>query len=292
MRLGIVIPVGPGRQANLEQVLEALGRQTYRPAAILIVQDGPTEDGSSREGSLEVPVLRVRIEKHRPGDEQPRNVGVRCLVERIPDVSHVHFLDSDVIVGPDCLEHLVGALEQGPEDRIVVAPYDWLPFGIRGPLPQLSNDPRWPSFEQYDPPEVRYGDLAAGLACFSGNLLWPIDRFIEVGGFWNELHHGRCEDGELGLRAVAMGVGISFAKHARGWHLWHPVDMQAAMQRNARDVPMLNDRHPWVQQGGVLMVDRDGKAFDVRCPGCQSVVPTIGWWEHATACGGLDLPVR
>jgi hypothetical protein len=48
---------------------------------------------------------------------------------------------------------------------------------------------------------------------------------------------------------------------------------------------MLNDRHPWVQGADVLMVDRDGKAFDVVCRKCQQLIPTIAWWAHAQACG-------
>lgn len=128
-------------------------------------------------------------------------------------------------------------------------------------------------------------DISAGLSCFSGNLVWPVDEFIRVGGFWSEIHHGRCEDGELGLRAVSMGVPISFAPRARGWHLWHRINTSLAKARNKRDVPMLNERHPWVEGAQVFLVDRDGAAFDVLCPGCSNMIPTIGWWRHSEECG-------
>jgi hypothetical protein len=56
---------------------------------------------------------------------------------------------------------------------------------------------------------------------------------------------------------------------------------------------MLNARHPWVEQGAVFMVDRDGKAFDVECAICGCTVPTVEWWQHAAdAEHGMALEVR
>lgn len=284
MSIGVVIPVGPGRQDNLNTVLRCLAHQTVRPTGVVVVQDG-----FDAEADWGGPVVTLACAKHEPGREQPRNVGVRALVEHWPDTTHVWFLDSDVHVGPDCLEHLQRALAAGHEDRIVVGPYDWLAVG-EYPTPGSAyrgtrSDPRWAMFDRYPPGVALTNDLSAGLACFSGNLLWPISEFMRVGGFWSEIHHGRCEDGELGLRAVAMGVPISFAAGARGAHMWHEVNTGLALARNARDVPMLNARHPWLQGADVFMVDRDGKAFDVRCAKCSTVVPTVGWWAHADECG-------
>jgi GT2 family glycosyltransferase len=284
LSIGVVIPVGPGRQENLTAVLRCLAAQSSRPAGIVVVQDGFDADAD-----WQGPIVTLACAKHEPGREQPRNVGVRALLAQWPDTTHVWFLDSDVQVGPRCLEDLASALETGKQDRIVVGPYDWLGPGER-PTPGseyrgLRNDPRWASFDRYPPHVALTDDLAAGLACFSGNLLWPIAEFVRVGGFWSELHHGRCEDGELGLRAVAMGVPISFAAAARGWHLWHEVNTGLVLERNARDVPLINDRHPWLHGTDVFMVDRDGAAFDVRCSKCRAQVATNGWWAHAERCG-------
>lgn len=299
MKVAAVIPVGPGRLENLIEVLASLRSQTRLPDAVVIVEDGPALDGVSFQGLDLATSLIVHTAKHEPGMEQPRNIGTR-VAEAVWGVDHVWFLDSDVVVDTDCLEELETALERGPQDRIVVAPYDWLAPGLRptsqGRVPPewygWNNDPRWEQFRASPPERVYNADLGAALACFSGNLLWPVSEFKRVGGFWNELHHGRCEDGELGLRAAAMGVGISFASAARGWHLWHPVNHELAVARNARDVPMLNDRHPWVQGAGVILTDRDGAAFDVRCR-CEQTIATIGWWDHAADCPAtsLEIPV-
>jgi GT2 family glycosyltransferase len=282
MRTAIVITACPGRELNVQAVLESLRLQSRPPELVVLVEDGGPLAGEFPD------VVRLVTAKHQPGRDQPRNVGVRHALLYEPEVTHVWFLDSDVLVDPGCLEHLEETMSWAPEAGIAVAPYDWMPAGSRSPIHDLYNDMRWPMFNAYDG-RVYTDDLSAGLACFSGNLMWRIDEFQRVGGFWSELHHGRCEDGELGLRAVAMGVPIVLAPLARGWHLWHPENHDLKVQRNERDVPMLNDRHPWVQGRGVFMVDRDGKAFDVRCE-CGDVVPTIAWWEHAQACGkGMAL---
>lgn len=284
MKTAVVIPACPGREENLQAVLESLRVQSREPAAIVVVEDGGR---LAIEARAHTGVSFLLRHKHEPGKEQPRNAGVRWVRVFHPNVTHVWFLDSDVIVGEGALAELEAAALMAPDRATVVAPYDWMPPGQRAPMPELRNDPRWAMFRERSD-EVMRADLSAGLACFSGNLLWSIDEFIRVGGFWSDLHHGRCEDGELGLRAVAMDVPIVLAPDARGWHLWHPINEQLVLERNRRDVPMLNDRHPWMVDRGVFMVDRDGKAFDVRC-GCGEVVPTISWWAHAESCDSTGM---
>lgn len=256
---------------------------------VVVVHDGGDVPASGTG------VVHTGIRKHQPGDEQPRNVGARVALDYEPYLTHFWFLDSDIVVEPDCLAAYEIAMQAAPhgEDRILVGPYEWLPEHVRRPEPSLRNDPRWAMFDASPPDRVFRNDLSAGLACFGGNLIWPVGEFQRVGGFWSELYHGRCEDGELGLRAVAMDVPISMCAQARGWHLWHPRDMAEAVRRNQRDVPMLNARHPWVQGAGVFVIDRDGKAFAVLCTTCSAEVATIEWWEHASSCGHTQtLPVQ
>lgn len=285
-KVGVVIPVGPGRAENLVEVLECLNAQTVLPEVVILVCDGPDAHlGLRPKDGFKLRMAVVHAPKHVPGLEQPRNIGVR-EAEKF-GCTHVWFLDTDIIVEEDCLEMLHLASDacrnHGEDAQIIVGPYDWLPQGVRRPKPTLQNDPRWGSFEQYAYFEVIRNDLAAGLACFSGNLVWSVEDFKRVGGFWNEIHHGRCEDGELGLRAVAMGLGVTFQREARGWHLWHPINQRLAEERNARDVPMLNARHPWVQGEGLFVVEKDGKRFDARCK-CGWEGNTAEIFAHQSEC--------
>jgi len=262
VRTGVVIPVGPGRLENLTNVLASLSRMTVEPEAICLVGDGPegTEvaeqalNGAHLLGRAPV-FVHALDKKHEPGMRQPRNAGVAAL-EAEGNFSHVWFLDSDVVVAPDCLMAFEWANFQSPFDRILVGRYDWLRQGVEAPEEAADVmagdfemfDPRDRSFAAHGPRETFREDLSAGLACFSGNLVWPIARFKSVGGFWNEIHHGRCEDGELGLRAVRMGVPIAYVGLAQGWHQWHVRNVALAQEWNLRDVPMLNERHPWLEK--------------------------------------------
>lgn len=328
MRAGIVIPVGGGRLENLTCALKSICEMTEQPELLVLVGDGP-------EGTevAEIALDRTRnlfeytwteavvrpIEKHEPGLEQPRNVGVRVIEEvnhrnamlrqRYP-ITHVWFLDSDILVDAGALAAYRAVAEP---KRVLVGPYDWMPEHHREPIPELKNDPRWPSFDSSPADKVFTEDLSAGLACFSGNLVWPIDEFARIGGFWNEIHHGRCEDGELGLRAVACGVPISLVAAARGWHQGHPIDMEETLRRNYRDVPMLNLRHPWVEgmckckhkssdhaPDGLrpcmacdcvrlekivelFVVEEDGRRFNARCA-CGWEGNTAEIWAHQAGC--------
>jgi hypothetical protein len=128
-------------------------------------------------------------------------------------------------------------------------------------------------------------DLGCALGCFGGNLLWPIQEFKYVGGFHNELSHGRVEDGECALRAAAAAIPMSLVREARGWHVAHPVDVHRTAELNRREVPLLNSWHPEIQDKGFLLVERDGARFDFKCPepGCGLQMNSHDYWNHVAS---------
>lgn len=271
MNVGVVIPCGEGREENLRAALGSLEQQSVPPAQVIVVFDGPRSRRWIPPGCTE-----VVAPKFVPGKtEQLRNVGVRHLRE---EIDRVWFVDSDIILAPDALERVV---EAAASERIVIGPYDWMPEGRRTPMYDLFNDPRWEMFREdrwKDPTYASREQLNVGLACFGGNLNWDRKLFEEMGGFWNEVHRG--EDGELGLRAVAHGIPITCAPGARGWHLWHPVDLPKIERENEHNIPMIDARHPWIKGEGVFVVDRDGKRFAQTCGSCGAEVSTLEYWGH------------
>lgn len=305
VKFAVVIPVGAGRRENLEMVLECLVRQTFGPEGVVIVCDGEDAWIDARS-QFTLPTIVVQAPKHEPGMEQPRNIGVR-IAERHFDFTHVAFLDSDIIFKDDLLERYLNAIVFGGREGIYYGPYEWLSPGDREIDEEFYNDPRWAMFrEEGDDPRRRFtGDLSKGLGCFSGNLVWNVEDFKRTGGFWDEIHHGRCEDGELGLRAVAMGVPIGLVPAARGYHLDHKRNWRLIEQRNVRDVPMLNARHPWVEgrcacgaakeehstptcdkfEAALFVVDEDGKRFNARCK-CGWEGNTALLFQHRADCPG------
>ncbi len=296
----VVLPIGPGRMSNVAAAIDAINDQEHPIKLLVLVCDGEDSWLDPDDMFTAMPSRILNLPKHQPGMEQPRNAGVRevdRLRHEIPDlygdITHVWFLDSDIITQPTCLDAYVEEMKLGGQEGVYLAPYDWLPPGKREIDLDLHCDPegvpppgRWGLFEEHEPGTRYVEDLSKGLACFSGNLVWQIDDFMRVGGFWNEIHHGRCEDGELGIRAVAMGIPIGVAPKARGWHLHHERNMEWILAANSRDVPMLNERHPWMQGEGVFVVEEDGKRFNCSCPACGAEFNTALLWTHITECEG------
>ncbi len=300
-KCGAVVTLGPGRKENVELMLRYLlaTDAIKKPEAVMLVLDGPDVEPPTPP-DLGVPVGITRLErKHEPGLEQPRNVGLRILTQRRPELNYVWFLDSDILVSPVALAHYELAwvrAQMGGLNPILIGPYDWMPDGVREPMPELYDDPRWAMFNESDL-EITVSQLRVALGNFGGNLVWPVDEFARIGGFCPQLNHGRCEDGELGLRAASFRVPMMLVKAARGWHVSHPVDYERAVRLNARDVPLLNSFHPWVEgkdersavdmNGHQLVVtDQDGARFDYIC-GCGAQVNTLEMWNHLSTCGGV-----
>jgi glycosyltransferase involved in cell wall biosynthesis len=245
--VGVVIPVGRGREENLRAVLGSLEQQRTKPDQIVVVFDGPDAVRWIPEG----PTVVV-VPKHQPGMEQPRNAGVDALRD---DIDIVWFIDSDVIVDPGALEAITRVWRPG---RVVICPYEWMGPGCREPQHDLYCDMRWEMFREErwaDPEYASVGEWNVGLACFSGNLAWDREAFERIGGFWSEIHHGRCEDGELGLRTVAARTPITCAPDARGWHMHHDINTEWVLAANARDVPMINERYPRHPVSGHFLED-------------------------------------
>lgn len=295
----VVMPVGPGRRENLHLAIKAVNEQEHAPKLLVLVCDGEDAWLYGHEIDTRMSAEILNIPKHMPGLEQPRNQGVRLVDQfrheyhdMFGDISHVWFLDSDVITRGDCLEEFIKEMELGGQEGAYAAPYDWLSAGQTEPIEDYRNDPdgvqspgRWGMFDEHEPGTRYTEDLSKGLGCFSGNLVWQMDDFIRAGGFWNEIHHGRCEDGELGARAVAMGIPIGLAPKARGWHLQHGRNLEWILNANKRDVPMLNERHPWLEGEGVFIVEEDGKRFNCHCPNkCGWSGNTNEIWTHLSEC--------
>ena len=285
--IGVVITLPPGREENLKLAVHYLSRMSIHPRALVIVCDGPGVNLDLGEMPLAGDMLATE-RKHEPGMEQPRNVGVRFLRDHHPSITHAWFLDSDIVVDPGALAAYYAAIAVAGDKSILIGPYDWMTDGMREPHPELRSDFRWDMFDERGlGPWV--GELGVALGCFGGNLVWPIDEFIRVGGFHHMLHHGRCEDGELGLRAATHRIPMALVREARGYHVAHAVNHELAVARNARDVPLINAWHPWVEEKGIVMAEQDGVRFEFVCA-CGEQLNTLLMWEHAARCPGVAPP--
>ena len=281
---GVVIPCAENRIENLKMCLESIFELDLLPKAVVVVCDGFPTEKVEKEIKQNKLLHFVYNEKHIPGTttEQPKNRGVRFIdsilnKELEKPINYIWFLDSDIIVDRDCLSQYNVALKH-ESNRILIGPYEWLPAGTRKIDKNLFNDPRWNLFLEYDYTYTSIGEINFALANFGGNIVYPLEEFKKAGGFWNELSAGRVEDGEMGLRCASMGMTMAVVPKARGWHLDHPVNMAWKVETNAKEVPMINSRHPWVESEGIIVVEKDGKRFDWIDPATGKQVNTLEIW--------------
>jgi len=240
MDISVVIPVR-NRVQNINLVLAALTKQTYKNFEVIISDDNSTDEASSLvEGWRSHFSLRYLFNNIRYGSwnaSRPRNLGAWIAS---PDNRAFLFLDSDVVLPPTALEHYKEDLDHN-SNRVVIGGYHWLKhnnFSQQDILVQTdhraffesiveAHDMRMPSFEKASTPDDVFTAVFDGLACFGGNLLIPRSIFFKVGGFDETILKG-CEDGDMGLSLWSLAksgiiAGFSYDRRTCGYHLKHPV---------------------------------------------------------------------
>lgn len=298
-KLGAVIPAGAGRRDNIELSLEYLAAQSGLDEEcldVMLVCDGPQAWEECRSVKTPAPGLNLNVvgmDKHEPGQEPPRNLGLRMLCTLKPSIEWVWFLDSDIVLEPGALHAFREALDGREPDGVLCGPYDWGEPGLRELVPRgdpriALDDYRWEMFDE-NPPDVklRY-HLGAALANFSGNLVWPVEEFRRTGGFHMNLTAGRVDDGEYGVRAAVNGVASSFVGQARGLHIWHPVNLDWVLATNTREVPLINQWHPYIEGLGVIPVEEDGIRLNMICQECGEEINTLAIWDHMATHRNAD----
>ena len=186
-----------------------------------------------------------------------RNIGA---FNADPRSTRFVFVDSDVVLNEKALSYYVEADKAHP-NAIIVGMYHWLQpidwsiekveelikYEPTGPIEQLVTDlhvTQTPNVINDSPfgYDIRKNDFSDdisklidngnGLGAFSGNIAYPKDFFLELGGF-NEVMVGHGgEDAWLGLFADQHSAKWLRYGKIFGWHLWHPRDQA----RNSKEV--------------------------------------------------------
>jgi GT2 family glycosyltransferase len=292
-QVGVVIPCGENRLENLVETIKHLRNQTEHVPLAVVVCDGfdsnkaiealKSSDVWELSDSSLGRLVIIESPKHiaSSGTLQPKNYGAAWIDNNVKWITHYWFIDSDVIMTPETTSAYRQAAElDGDERRILIGRYEWLPKGKREIDVTINNDYRKDMFDKYDIDHTSVGEIHFALANFGGNIIYPADAFKRVGGFWDDLSAGRVEDGEMGLRCASMGIPMTVVPGARGFHLDHPVNMKWKQETNKKEVPMINKKHPWVQNEGLIVVDKDGKRFDWVNPKTGKSVNTLEIWNY------------
>jgi glycosyltransferase involved in cell wall biosynthesis len=207
--VSVIIPTR-NRAALIEQTLDSVWKQTYRPLEIIIVDDG-SDDATpqvvqawfSRHTST--PGITLRFDRQTMlGASAARNRGMRHARGEL-----IQFLDSDDLISPDKIEAQVTASRARPG---AVVTGRWQCFTGSGDAMVLESSARF-----IDPARDIIAQWFEGEHGSLHSLLWPrtvIDRI----GPWDESLAAN-QDGELLLRALLgdytmeyCGEGVAYTR--------------------------------------------------------------------------------
>ncbi|MGR6918150.1 glycosyltransferase family 2 protein [[Actinomadura] parvosata] len=179
--------------------LEALERQTYRNIEVIVVDDRSTDDSveiARRHGA------RVVVTDTNIGAPAARNVGVEHARGEV-----LFFLDSDLALADDVVEHAVRLLTADPGLGVVCGTYD--------PEPLIPDS----RVERYRSLQLHYwisGDEGDITTIYSALFAMRAEVFREIGPLNPALRHS--ENAEYGHRVTTRGYRIVLDNRIRGRH--------------------------------------------------------------------------
>ena len=310
----LIIPVHNGGDA-FKQCLAWVARLDPQPDAIIIVDDGSTDDSAS---AAKAAGYRV-ISSVRPvGPAGARNTGAAHSAADI-----LVFLDADTTPPAGYMADAVRMLSQDPGLAAVIGSYDDAP-GADGFLSQYRN-------LLHHHTHQNSSEQAATFWGACGAIKREI--FNELGGFDESLRY--LEDVELGLRLNKAGYRVRLAKHWQVKHwkgytagsLIHTDVMQRALpwtRLALRGHGLINDLNtklshrvsvalsflillllpvvlftPWAwiallsAFGGFIVINRNFYGFIRRKKNIRFAVLTVFWhWVHHLSAGtGMALGI-
>ena len=208
MKLSVVIPTY-NRAVLLRRLLLQLSEQTL-PATefeVRVVDDGSSPPAESAIAELRPPYSLHLLRQPNGGAGAARHAGALAAQGQL-----ILFIDDDMQIGPEFLEHHMAAHQQA--GRAVVLGRILADPG----LPAMPIFERWhSSVLDRNAEAIRSGKLAVkGNLLFTGNAsLWRED-YLTVGGLDTSLR--LSEDIELGLRLEKSGVAFRFCEAAWTLH--------------------------------------------------------------------------
>lgn len=226
----VIVPVHNGER-TLQRCLSAiLASEGIAELEVIVVDDGSTD--SSAIIASNFPCKLIRFE-HSRGPSVARNRGVEEA-----QAARVVFVDSDVVVRPESLALLLGALDDSPA---AFATYDPEPLN-KNFATLLYHTLSCRSLEDTsEKTTVFYSYCAA---------IWK-GIFLELGGFDTSFTRATFEDVELGRRLASRGLYTKHLKNVRVVHgVWYNLpNLARAYFRKSYDLAQLLLSHDSITFG-------------------------------------------
>lgn len=207
------------------RAIESALAQTHKPAEIIVVDDGSSDNGATEQVVKKYPGVRY-IRQENAGVAEARNTGLSASKSR-----YVCCLDADDAMLPKFLEACVSELSKHPEAGIAFTALQWLKADGTSGVSQ------WPAGYDYDAQLQRRNQVPT--CCVFKRTVWE-----RLGGYASRYcpQGAGSEDAEFWTRAGAAGFGAiqatpeplflyswqsgrvsgNKAYHEVDWLGWHP----------------------------------------------------------------------
>ncbi len=190
----------------------------------VLLWDNGSSDGTAEAVRLAFPEVYVHEHPYNAGVASGRNLAVQLAVEAFQP-SHVLFLDNDMTVAPDFLEHLLSPCEGQPRlaqttGKILDMDSPQRIYGAGGCRVEF-----WRGNTRHmHNGEIDQGQFDVAVPCIpsGGCMLVRVDVFQELGGFDTAFDPYGPEDLDFGLRARRAGYYGLYVPQAVVYHPTRP----------------------------------------------------------------------
>jgi glycosyltransferase involved in cell wall biosynthesis len=256
----------------LEQALESVRAQTRPCNAVVVVDDGSSDDPAAVVARF--PEARLIRQENR-GLAAARNTGLASL-----DTAYVVFLDADDRLEPGAVEAGLACFARVPDSGFVYGGHRYIDADGQ------------PIGERFEPPgEQPYLQLLRGnFIAMHGTVLYRRDRLLAVGAFDERLR--RCEDYDVYLRMAQRYPVTGYPDLIAAYRL-HPDNMSANHRAMLQSALEVHARHAPSAQAAAGARDawRDGRRRWRRCyaeePVAAAIVAAAPGLAIVEALGGI-----
>ena len=268
-RVAVVIPNWNGKRW-LPDCLESIAAQTLAPAETIVVDNGSTD--GSLELLRESPGVRVVSLGRNTGFAFAANRGVEAAESEL-----VALVNTDVVLVPEWLERMVGALESDPAAASVACKMVDLrhPELLYDAGDVLRRDGACEQRGRFERDDGRFDQPGEVFGACAGAALYRRSVVVAAGGF-DERYFTYLEDVDLALRM-----------RLAGWRCrYEPVVAHHAGEGSSERLS--NPLHFWVERNTLLLL---AKAFPARwLP--WIAYRQLGWAVHAARQRRLGAHLR
>ena len=202
---------------DTSRCLASLRKSEFRPATILVFDNGST-DGSAERLKAEFPEIELVSGGQNHGFAEGNNRAAKILLDTGMD--YIWILNNDTEVTPDCLGVLVHVLENNPDMGAAGAKI-WFMDGQKSLCYAGASFNRWTfntRFPGFRTEDVGHYDHPGDVSIMTGCCMLIRAEVILKVGLFNRAFFAYGEDIDWSLRSENMGIRKYYEPRATLWH--------------------------------------------------------------------------